>query len=504
MIHRRRRGGLKSVPRPLSDVTPTDFCLHIWWNIRTTIGDPPIRISETAVLGFFALALTLLALAMPAQARRIALVIGNDSYQNVQPLKNARSDAKAIAAELKTVGFDVTLKQDLTQRLMKAALRDFKAQVAGGDEVVFYYSGHGVQFGGTNYLVPVDIAADSEAQVADDAVPLQRILDDLTDQKARFSLAIIDACRSNPFKEAGRAIGGRGLVPVTPATGQMIMYSAGAGQAALDNLGPHDGSPNGVFTRVLIQEMRKPGVPAGTLLKDVQSNVVELAHSVGHEQVPALYDQSLGKFYFRPGAPAAAVAGGGPAPPTASTIHVPTPAELDESYWQGIKSSTDASDYTSYTKSFPKGMHVAEAEMMTRKLSRTAAAKSAPLAVSGSAPAPSVALKPGSYHGFITSSLLPGRTIPGTWIVNRDGSVDSVNDYGDRSHGIMSSTDPNNITSTAISRLGMFGGVQRRYPDGATSTQVTSQGRLINGVISGTWSDKYQTGQFQMNVGSGN
>src|SRR3979490_483718 len=257
--------------------------------------------------GFKALMFLGLILTGSAEAKRLALVIGNDSYENVQPLKNARSDAKAIAAELRAVGFEVTLKQDLTQRTMKSSLRDFKSQVAGGDEVVFYFSGHGVQFGGTNYLIPVDITADSEAQVADDAVPLQRILDDLTDQKARFSLAIIDACRSNPFKEAGRAIGGRGLVPVTPATGQMIMYSAGAGQAALDNLGPHDANPNGVFTRVLIQEMRKPGVPAGSLLKDVQSHVVDLAHGVGHEQVPALYDQSLGKFYFRPGAPEAAV-----------------------------------------------------------------------------------------------------------------------------------------------------------------------------------------------------
>ena len=122
---------------------------------------------------------------------------------------------------------------------------------------------------------------------------------------------------------------------MTPATGQMIMYSAGAGQAALDNLGPHDTNANGVFTRVLIQEMRKPGVPAGSLLKDVQSDVVELAHGVGHEQVPALYDQSLGKFYFRPGSPAAAAAGN-TALAAAAAIHVPTGAELDESYWQGI------------------------------------------------------------------------------------------------------------------------------------------------------------------------
>ena len=78
--------------------------------------------------------LSLMCLATVVQARRLALVIGNDSYQNVQQLKNARSDAKAIAAELKSVGFDVTLKTDLNQKMMKSALRDFKSQVQGGDE----------------------------------------------------------------------------------------------------------------------------------------------------------------------------------------------------------------------------------------------------------------------------------------------------------------------------------------------------------------------------------
>jgi hypothetical protein len=334
-------------------------------------------------VGLVALALVILVLAPPVQARRLALVIGNDSYQNVQSLKNARSDAKAIAAELKAVGFEVSLKQDLNQKMMKAALRDFKAHVAGGDDVVFFFSGHGVQFGGTNYLVPIDISADSEAQVADDAVPLQRILDDLAEQKARFALAIIDACRNNPFKTAHRAIGGRGLAPVAPATGQMIMYSAGAGQEALDRLGSSDTNPNGVFTRVLIQGMRKPGVPAGSLLKDVQTDVVELANSVGQEQVPALYDQSLGKFYFRSGAPAAAASANIPTPALAAAIHVPTAAELDESYWQRIKSSTDASDFTGYGANFPQGMHIAEARMMARKLARVAAAKPAPRPIPG-------------------------------------------------------------------------------------------------------------------------
>lgn len=464
-------------------------------NHRTPSAD---RANSGCLQRVFAITLLIGLIAAPAEARRLALVIGNDSYQNVQALVNARSDSKAIAAELKAVGFDVTLKQDLTQKSMKAALRDFKASVKGGDDVVFYFSGHGVQFGGTNYLIPVDITADSEAQVADDAVPLQRILDDLADQKARFSLAIIDACRSNPFKEAGRAIGGRGLVPVTPATGQMIMYSAGAGQSALDDLGPQDTNPNGVFTRVLIQAMRKPGVPAGSLLKHVQTGVVDLAHSIGREQVPALYDQSLGEFFFRPGAAVADGAG----PSTAAAIHVPTSAELDESYWQGIKGSGDAADFQSYTKSFPKGMHVAEAEMMTRKLSRPVALAAPPKATPAALPATAPgALRPGAtYHGFVTSALLPGQVFPGTWIVNPDGSVDTLNDFGDRGHGTINTADPNNIIGKATVHLGMFGGVQRRYPDGSTTTEVSSQGRLVNGVVSGTWHDRFQSGQFQLNV----
>jgi hypothetical protein len=439
-----------------------------------------------------------LALTTPSQARRLALVIGNDGYQNVQTLRNARADARAVAVELRATGFEVTLKEDVTQKVMQAALRDFTARVAGGDDVVFYFSGHGVQFEGTNYLLPVDINPDSEARVADDAVPLNRVLEDLTKRNTRFSLAIIDACRTNPFKEAGRAIGERGLAPVAPATGQMIMYSAGTGQAALDVLGDGDKNPNGVFTRVLIQEMRKTGVPAGDMLKDVQGDVVQLADSIGKKQVPALYDQSLGKFYFRPGA---AEAGGGA--PAAAAIHLPTAAELDESYWQGIKGSTDASDFSAYISSFPKGMHLAEAQMMQHRLAKSAAPKAMP--VSSAAPAATAApagklMAGGPYPGWGTSSLLPGVVGHGTVTVNKDGSIDTDAPNGDRVHATLNISDPSNVVGTAVTHLGIQGGVQRRYPDGSVSTQVTIQGRLATGVITGTYYDKFQSGQFQWTV----
>jgi uncharacterized caspase-like protein len=439
-----------------------------------------------------------LALTTPSQARRLALVIGNDGYQNVQTLRNARADARAVAVELRATGFEVTLKEDVTQKVMQAALRDFTARVAGGDDVVFYFSGHGVQFEGTNYLLPVDINPDSEARVADDAVPLNRVLEDLTKRNTRFSLAIIDACRTNPFKEAGRAIGERGLAPVAPATGQMIMYSAGTGQAALDVLGDGDKNPNGLFTRVLIQEMRKTGVPAGDMLKDVQGDVVQLADGIGKKQVPALYDQSLGKFYFRPGA---AEAGGGA--PAAAAIHLPTAAELDESYWQGIKGSTDASDFSACISSFPKGMHLAEAQMMQHRLAKSAAPKAMP--VSSAAPAATAApagklMAGGPYPGWGTSSLLPGVVGHGTVTVNKDGSIDTDAPNGDRVHATLNISDPSNIVGTAVTHLGIQGGVQRRYPDGSVSTQVTIQGRLATGVITGTYYDKFQSGQFQWTV----
>jgi hypothetical protein len=232
--------------------------------------------------------------------KRKALVIGNDQYLHVPKLENARADARAIETSLKQVGFNVTLALDLTERGFKETLRNFKSSVAGGDEVVVFFAGHGVQLGSTNYLLPIDIAGQNEDQVRDEAIQLQRILDDMQERRTGFSLMIVDACRDNPFKVAGRSIGGRGLAPTSAATGQMVIFSAGAGQQALDKLGQSDPEQNGLFTRLFLREMNKPGIPVDRVLRNVRSEVSRLARSVGHEQTPALYDQTLGDFYFRP------------------------------------------------------------------------------------------------------------------------------------------------------------------------------------------------------------
>lgn len=233
-----------------------------------------------------------------ATAPRKALVIGNDAYVSISPLKNAVADANAMASALAELGYTVSKHTNVDERAFKRALREFKGSLTGGEEALFFFAGHGVQLGGTNFLLPVDTRGESEDQVRDESIQLQRVLDDFEDAKTKFTLAVVDACRDNPFKTKGRSIGGRGLAPTSAATGQMVIFSAGAGQQALDQLGPKDNQPNGLFTRVFLNEIKKPAVPVDRVLRSVRSEVVRLARSVGHEQTPALYDQAIGEFFL--------------------------------------------------------------------------------------------------------------------------------------------------------------------------------------------------------------
>jgi hypothetical protein len=234
------------------------------------------------------------------KTRRHALIIGNNDYRNVSKLDNAVSDAKSIAALLGQLEYEVVVHDNLGEKQFKTALRQFKQKLKGGDEVVFFFAGHGVQIGSANFLLPIDVGSDSEEQIRDEGIPLQRVMDDFSEAKVKFSLAVIDACRDNPFKSQGRSIGGRGLLPTSAANGQMIIFSAGAGQQALDRLGKNDKEKNGLFTRVLINKVSISKEPIHILMRDVRKEVASLAQTVGHEQVPAIYDQVIGDFYFVP------------------------------------------------------------------------------------------------------------------------------------------------------------------------------------------------------------
>lgn len=139
------------------------------------------------VLRVFFLVLASLCLAAPVQAKRIALVIGNDNYTSVSKLKKAGNDATAMARELSAAGFEVQLHRDLNYRSMVKAVETLSNRITGGDQVVVFFAGHGVQIRTGSYLLPIDIEAASESEVEKTAYGLNDLTEKLSEAKASFS-----------------------------------------------------------------------------------------------------------------------------------------------------------------------------------------------------------------------------------------------------------------------------------------------------------------------------
>lgn len=233
---------------------------------------------------------------------RLALVIGNNDYQHppLNKLRNAVNDAKAIRVELTKRDFKVLYHINATRKQMLDAADDFIQQLSSDTIALVFYAGHGMQIKGDNYLLPVDLVAKEERDVVHDGINLRKLLNDMGAKQTKFSLAVIDACRNNPLKGHGRSVGTRGLTN-PGSTGVVVMYSAGENQQALDRLSYNDPNPNGLFTREFLKAIREPGLTARDVIQKTRKTVYEKAKAVGHNQMPALYDQSIGSFVFTPG-----------------------------------------------------------------------------------------------------------------------------------------------------------------------------------------------------------
>ena len=131
--------------------------------------------------------------------KRVAFVVGNGAYKNVTQLPNPPIDAKAMASTLRNVGFEVIEGSNLSRDQMTEKLLDFGRKAQGSDIAVFYYAGHGIAVGGTNYLLPVDADIKSEMDVKLGAAINIDLTLDQTMGDAKVKLVFLDACRDNPF-----------------------------------------------------------------------------------------------------------------------------------------------------------------------------------------------------------------------------------------------------------------------------------------------------------------
>jgi hypothetical protein len=288
--------------------------------------------------------------------KRIALVVGNNSYESVPRLQKAVNDAKAIEAKLKSLGFEVVLGLDLNRRQMVEKIQKFASDIKVGDQVLFFYAGHGVQIEDANMLLATDIPATGNIDreyVRFEGFNVEKILDMLHGRGAQTAILILDACRDNPFKKSGgsgtRAIGKeRGLVPIEVARdGEFVMYSAGKGEPAFDSLGPDDDNLNSVFTRNLLTFMDDPKLELTTLAKRVQVTVRDTVEAKlpNKTQRPAYDDQLFGEFYFHP------------------------KDDEEDLFWNEIKNNTKAPAFKIYLQVYPNGKYKDEAKDKIKKLS---------------------------------------------------------------------------------------------------------------------------------------
>ena len=224
--------------------------------------------------------------------KRLALVIGNSSYQNGGTLKNPVNDARAISTSLRNLGFEVMKFENATQTQMKQAINGFGTKLKGYDVGLFYYAGHGIQHNGTNYMIPIEADLKTSEQVEFDCVAADRVLAYMDVANAKVNVIVMDACRNNPFERSwNRSASGGGLALMNAPTGSLIAYATAPGRVASDGE-----ASNGLYTAALLKYLKDPGLNIEQVFKRVRTEVSEKSFGA---QVPwETTSLTGGDFYF--------------------------------------------------------------------------------------------------------------------------------------------------------------------------------------------------------------
>jgi hypothetical protein len=225
------------------------------------------------------------------QPRRVALVIGNGAYEDA-PLANPVRDARAVSAILKCAGFEVRLATELKYVPFLDTVRDFTDDIRMGDWVAVYYSGHGVQApdlqtgSDVNFFLPIDNRQiRSEPDLPARAVRMDWIREQISAREPGLGLFLVDACRDNPLKDAGRTKGGRtkGLARVERGmTAEVLHFATAPGDVAEEGTG----RPISPYVQALQERFLQPGISVTDALLKVGERVVEITTPLRPGKVP--------------------------------------------------------------------------------------------------------------------------------------------------------------------------------------------------------------------------
>jgi len=288
----------------------------------------------------------------------VALVIGNGAYEHAPRLPNPVHDATDIAAELGALGYSVQLVKDARKTGMEAALTQFARVAKGADQALIYYSGHGIEVAGVNYLLPVEARVESETTVPLEAVSLATVIDVAAGAR-QLGLVVLDACRNNPLANSMQRADGsrgvaRGLAPVEPTGNLLVAFATRDGRVAADGTGR-----NSPYTTAILETLREPGVEVSLFWRSVRDRVLKATNA---QQEPFTYG-SLGaeRVYLNP--PASS--------PSPASVYDPRAAEL--ALWQGAQSLGTQDAYRDYLAKYPQGQFSTQAKLQLAALGRPAA-----------------------------------------------------------------------------------------------------------------------------------
>jgi Caspase domain len=225
----------------------------------------------------------------PPPELRTALVIGNADY-SFAPLKNPINDAEAMAKALQGAGFKVIVATDADQTQMVAAVRDFGAELKQrGGVGLFYFSGHGTQIDGENYLLPVRRQFSSLDDVKRGSVTALAVVDAMASAHSALNIIILDACRNNPIDPNGA----KGLSRIDSNARLFISYATSPGLTALDGAGN-----NSPYAKYLYQSIDAPNLDIEDTFKRTLKGVYVETRGA---QTPWISSTFFGDFVFRPG-----------------------------------------------------------------------------------------------------------------------------------------------------------------------------------------------------------
>jgi len=248
----------------------------------------------------FAAIITWSVLAVPfgltpaAAEKRVALVIGNSKYAHVTQLQNPANDARLIADTLRDLGFSLigsSAQLDLDKVGFDSVVQQFGKELQDADVGLFYYSGHGLQVRGANYLVPVGANPTRDADVDFQMLDANLVLRQMEGSGTKLNIVIVDACRNSPFGGRGLRSTDSGLAQMQAPEGTLISFATQPGTVAQDGA---DG--NSPYTKALVQTIRKPGINIFRTFNEVGLAVTSATSGAQQPWVSA--SPIKGEFYF--------------------------------------------------------------------------------------------------------------------------------------------------------------------------------------------------------------